>query len=171
MYAYMIKVKGGKEVKTAYLMDLFFEHYGMDDKIHISTFEREKYQKLDEGFRKGVVGYMLLLSLEPMDYTIWYNLKEYLHERNHYAAILDHFDVETLKAGPFLHAVIEKMNDFIDDMNASIFSSYFQKVKKRVKGIVSYVHTLLDDAKLRTYNTYVRWVSYVKWPVSVIDTG
>ncbi|PTQ56096.1 MAG: hypothetical protein BSOLF_0838 [Candidatus Carbobacillus altaicus] len=171
MYAFMAQVQGGKEMETAVLMDLFFQHMGIDKKIRVSTFEREKYQYLDENFRKGTVGYVLILSTEEIDHNIWFKLQAYLYDCGFFIKQPKAFDPEEMTFGPFLRAVLEKINDFIQKLNAPIFSSFLEKKKNKVKGIMSFVHTVLDYSKIKAYGTFVRWVSYVSRPVSVIDTG
>lgn len=170
MRAFILQVRGGQEMKSAYMIDRFLQESGVDT-IHLSTFEREKYQYLDEDFRKGTVGYVLMLSTEKVDMSMWYRVREYMQERGLYVSWPKDFDPQDLAFGPFLRAVIEKINDFIDRMNARVFSAYFGMEKNKVKGIMSYVHNVFGLAQDTAYGLYARWVSYAIRPVSVIDTG
>lgn len=169
MHTYIVEVQGGKEIKTAYLVDEFFRHKGLEDEFYISTFEREKFEYRDEGFLRGLVGYMLVIGTKDIDADLWYDVRHYLNARGLYAKWPKKFDIKEEFFGRFTRAVIEKINDFICMINEKVFKEILRRKKENV--FITYVHHVLGLTKDTAYVTYVRWVTYVFQPVRFCDTG
>ncbi|MBT9282084.1 MAG: hypothetical protein KM312_05435 [Hydrogenibacillus schlegelii] len=167
MRTYVVRVQGGREWQTAYLIDHFMAVEGIGD-VRLSAFEREKFERQDELFRRGAVGYVVVMAKEEIDVNIWFRVREYLAERGYYASWPKKFDPKELRFGPFLRAVLEKIHDFAVHLNARIFSAVLQAKEKRVT-YWKLLHTFLGLTQ-EAHDTFARWVSWIR-PVSGIDTG
>lgn len=161
MRAYIVRVRGGEESDTAYLIDRFMAIKNIKG-IHVSAFEREKWQYRDELFRRGLVGYILVLAKEEIDPTMWYRLRLYLSDHGYYAGWPAGFDPKELSFGPFLRAVLEKIRDFI-------FASHRSEKERRVT-LWHDLHELLGLAREHAHAVFARWTAWIR-PVSGIDTG
>lgn len=169
MLTYIVRVQGGQEWQTAYLIDHFMAVEGIED-IRISTFEREKFERKDELFRRGAVGYIVVMTKKEIDANVWFHVREYLAERGYYASWPKKFDPKELRFGPFLRAILEKINDFVAFLNARIFSYVLSVVRERKKTYWIALHTFLGLEPGSAHDTFARWVSWIR-PVSVHDTG
>lgn len=168
MRTYIVRVQGGREWQTAYLIDHFMTVEGIGD-VRLSAFEREKFERKDELFRRGAVGYVVVMAKEDIDANVWFQVREYLAARGYYASWLMEFDPKALRFGPFLRAVLEKINDFVAYLNARIFSSVLSAREKRATYWRS-LNALLGLVPEHAHAVFARWTAWFR-PVSVPDTG
>lgn len=162
--AFLIKVPGGKEVDTAYQIDYYARANGID--MHVSAFEREKNEYQDPDFRKGMVGYVLILTKINLE-KIWFGFSEYLKSIGYWGKILPELIIEELdKHGKFYRALIEKINDFIISNIRPELEEIVIKKKMRIT-FWRDLHRLLNIADEVLHAVFARWTVCLR-PVSLL---